>query len=225
MRGAYVQTATERQKVPSLKPFLTDSLGTNSVMDPALMKEEERVACRWVGCSFSKGVSSPALGVAVFGTPSKMKSGWHGELVQGFPGVDPNPRCYEPDHEKGFADFVRWVYFVKTSGDKHYFGVDYSLSERPTAGVGTSMLRVAQNVRLCAELGVRADAEVVLLNPRMCESALLAELREKLGLVTVKDWCDKGETLFGPAGSHCPGCGQDTRAAEFRFCYRCGHEH
>lgn len=225
MSGAYLYNKQGRTAISTVRSHLRDSLEGGSFMDPALMRGEEKDVCRWVGYGFSKGVTSPALVVTVFGTPTKMHSGWHGEMIQGFPGVDPNPACYAPDHEKGFADFVRWVYFASPDTDKGVLGIDFSLSERATAGIADSLKRVVEVARVCVEHGIPADIELVLLNPRMCEVPCLTELRKQLGLHTIADWLGKAETLFGDNGKHCHVCGLPTRDAEFLFCYRCGATH
>ncbi len=224
--GAYVMTGDHRTSVVSLKQHLRDSLALGeSFMDPSMMRPEEIAHCKWVEFGIGKGVTSANHNLSIFGVPGKLGSGWHGELVKGFPGIDPTPRCYEPDHQFGFGDFVRWVYFADPKGGGDYFGVDFGLTERATAGVGDSVLRVSHTARIALEHGVPANVSLVLLGPRMIEEAVVTAFRLELGLNTMADWAERGKELFDREnGPRCWKCGLDTRKPLFQFCYRCGGE-
>lgn len=223
MSAFVVLDARGRQAVPSLHPFLPLSKGTESFMDAAVMSAEDVTACRWVGFTFGKGLTSPRHGMSVFGVPGKSGSGWHAELVKGLPTVDPSPLCYQADHKLGFDDFVRWVYFAAPADEGDVFGVDFSLLERPTAGVADSVVRVADVAKHALRHGIPGHVELALLNPRMIEEAPIADFRKGLGLHSVSDWAAKAAELFAEGGTRCTKCGLDTRHPPFRFCFRCGY--
>lgn len=226
MQGAFLMRKGGRFGIPSLSDHLRDSLLDNeSRMEAAVMRQDEIAACHWVGFGLGKGVTSPSRDISVFGVPGKMGSGWHAELVKGFDEVDPSPLCYEPAHQKGFADYARWVYFANPAGRGDVLGVDFGLKERPTAGVAETMYRVAQVAQTSISHGMPGATELTLLHPRMIELPELTQLRHSLGLNTVSDWATTGLNLFHPYnGSRCPGCGLNTRRADFRYCYRCDYE-
>lgn len=211
-----------RQSVSSLAPFLRESLLQGCVMDPTVMAEEDRKHCRWLEFGIGKGVTGVRSRVSVYGVPGRMKRGLHGELMQGFPNVDPVPRCYDEDHALGFSDFVRWVYFADPADVRGVLGVDWSLSARPTAGIAHTMLRVCAVAEICLVHGIPADDELVLLNCRMVEDSFAFDVRRMLGLRSVRDWAERGFDVFGEGSPHCPRCGLATLAIDSAFCFRCG---
>jgi hypothetical protein len=226
MTGAYVVTGSNRIAVPSIRGYLRESLlDRESFMDATVMKPEEVAICKWVGFGIGKGVTSTSQDLTIFGIPGRLGSGWHAELVKGLPGVDPSPLCYMPEHKLGFGDFVRWVYFADPHNQGDYFGVDFGLTERSTAGVGESVIRVASVARHALAHGVPGNTHLVLLGPRMIEEEVVTSFRQRLSLHTVNDWADRGASYFSnESGPYCWKCGLDTRKPQFRFCYRCGAE-
>ncbi|HWP61718.1 MAG TPA: hypothetical protein VN495_03875 [Candidatus Paceibacterota bacterium] len=186
------------------------------------MTKREAARCEWIHFGVGKGVSNPCTGVSIYGTPGESMMGMHGEMIQGLPGIDTSPRCYEDDHALGFGEFVRWVYFANPLADTGILGIDWSLSARKTAGVAHSMARVAAVARTCMESGIPAESRLALLNWRMLEPAYLSKFRRGAGLNTVLDWAARGPDLFGSGSDRCPRCGLKTLTQASRFCNRCG---
>ncbi|MBX9694767.1 MAG: hypothetical protein K2Z81_20435 [Cyanobacteria bacterium] len=217
-----IHSSLGRAEVDSMAPFLRDSLSLRNFMDEARMTDEDRKDCRWIGFGAGKGVTSPKRDTTVFAVPTVLTRGMHGELVQEFSGVDPLPRCYEPDHDLGFDDFVRWIYFANPNIDDGVFGLDFSMIERPTAGVADSVLRVATVAKVAARHGIPVESELALLNPRMVEPPEAFDWRMSRGLHRVKDWIVLGEQLFGANGLYCPRCGNSERRSDIRYCPCCG---
>src|SRR5262249_7302018 len=152
-----------------------------------------------------------SLNTSVFADPEGGgKRGLHGELIQGFPDVDPLPDCYSESHNLGFGSFVRWVYFANPSGLPEVLGVDWRLDARRTAGMSLTMRRVSKLATTLAAHGIPGSTELALLNPRMCEDPCVHAVRSSLELVTIADWCEKGNRILGPQSCHCPRCGQMT---------------
>ena len=218
-----VQTATQQLRVPSLVPYLHRSLDLGMTMDYAAMDPRDEMLCHWVGFGIGKGVTHPVLGLTRFAVPNELRRGIHAELLAGRIDVDPYPKCYdEEQHDKGFGAWVRWTYFADPDGGPGTLGIDFSIACRPTAGVATTMLTVATVVRAAAAAGIPEDAEVALLNPRMCEEPFHYVLRIELELLTVNDWITHAAARFGPKGTYCLRCGLATRTRGVRFCNRCG---
>lgn len=214
-----------RSTAPSLTPYLTNSLKTDATMDATRMSPTDVARCRWIGFGIGKGVTHPHRDISIFAIPTELTRGLHGELIQGFPDVDPVPLCYDGlNHVHGFGGFIRWVHFANPKGGPGIFGIDWSIVERPTAGIATSWRSVAQLVVIVTRHGIPRDTEVVLLNWRMCEEPEIEHLRQSLGLGTIDDWMSRGHGLFGPASDHCPRCGIRTLQNFPRYCFRCGCE-
>lgn len=187
------------------------------------MRREEAEVCRWIGFGIGKGVTSPSRKISVFGVPDEPRSGLHGKLIQGFSGVDSCPLCYEDSSEKGFADFVRWVFFADPTLKRDFLGIDFSLGMSDHSGVATSFQAIWGVVRVLVCHGLSEDVEVVTLNSRMCESESLREVRRLAGLLKVSDWMVKGNSLFGVKSKFCPKCGQMTLdRTPSEFCFQCG---
>lgn len=224
MNASFVVEAGRQMEVASIGPWLRSSLGTESVMDPAVMTAEDIASCPWVGYGIGKGLTSVERNMSLFGIPSKNGSGWHGELIRGLPGTDPSPLCYkanDPQFKFGFADFVRWVYFAGDDESRDVFGLDYGLGLKPEEGVANSVVRVYQTAIAAISHGIPDNIELVLLNYRMTEEPAISQFRRMLGLHTVGDWARKGPDLFAASGNRCRTCGLDTRKSAFRYCYRC----
>ncbi|MDO8425540.1 MAG: hypothetical protein Q7T01_03430 [bacterium] len=218
----FVQTYGHRTSVPSLATFLRRSLTQGARMNATIMQAHDVAECRWLGYGIGKGVTDPNAGITVFSPGSGPETqGLHGELIQGFPFVDPTPLCYEDTHVFGFGTFLRWVYFADPQGGPGVLGVDFSLTERQTAGVATSMLAVARCAAALAGSGIPPDAELVLLNWRMCEPVRLTALRHTEQLITLRDWA-RAVPHFASGGTHCPRCGLHTLHAWVPFCNQCG---
>jgi hypothetical protein len=219
---AFIHQKGLREEVSSLTPYLRESLLHNCLVEPSLMTEDDRHACRWLGYGLGKGVSNPKSQVSVYGIPETMTRGLHGELIQNFPGVDPLPHCYEDNHALGFDGFVRWVYFAHPERDEGILGIDWSLAARKTAGVANSMLKVCALAQICKAHGVPKESELVLLNWRMLEPKYAQKLRHTIGLQSLEDWATHGREVFKQGSVCCPRCGQATLKGNRRFCYRCG---
>lgn len=218
-----IVTHDVRTEVPSLAPYLHRSLALGMTMDAHVMRAEDAATCRWIGYGIGKGVTHPQTETTVFGVPRELRSGLHAELVAGFSDVDPFPLCYDDRaHVFGFGGFVRWVYFADPSGGPGVFGLDWSIAARPTSGVAHAMIAVAAIARIAAEHGIPPDAELALLNWRMCEELVITALRERMALRTVADWNTRAPAYFRRGSGYCPRCGLRTLAHRERFCSRCG---
>lgn len=192
-----------------------------AVMDASLMRPNEAATCRWVGCEFRKGVTHPRRCITAIAKGDDALSGLHGTLIQPFGNVDPTPRCYDRDAPVGFGGFVRWVRFERPNG-RAILGIDWSPSDLPTIGVGTSALEVALVARAIDRSIVDGDDELALLTPRMTEEEIMRAWRASEGLVTVQHWSD-AVGRFSPGTEYCPACGQRTFSdSTFRFCHQCG---
>lgn len=190
---------------------------TRATMDSRRMRPDEADRCRWVGWTFLKGVVDPARGIVAWAEGGD--SGLHGEIVQRFGGVDPNPRCYDRDAPIGFGTFARVVRFVPPDGGPCVLGVDWSLVEPPHIGVATAASRVAEVAATLVADDTAAEDELALLNCRMCEDVENEAWRLADGLVTVRDWA---RAAFAPRTDRCPTCGRRTFAdPTFRFCFHC----
>ncbi len=213
-----------RNRVSSLKDALFSSHEVEgSVMVPELMRQEDASTCRWVRFHIVKGVTNPTSHITVCGIPEEMFSGMHALLVEGLPDVDPAPLCYDNNHIKGFGDFTRWVFFKNSSGENHFFGVDFSLELKPTSGVATSFQKISAVVETAVRHGLPQETEVALLNWRMCEPEYLTKVRCDAGLITASDWITKGRKLFSQKSAWCPRCGQKTLDRNpSEYCYLCG---
>ena len=221
----YVHPGTERMPVKSLQPFLRTPFEKNFLMDASLMTQEDARTCPWIGYGMGKGVTHHQKDISVFMIPNEMKSGLHGEMVQGFKGVDPIDRCYLDDHKLGFGGFVRWIYFSDPNDphtDQGVFGLDWSLIHKLSSGIATPMLIAQVIIARAHAHGIPGNARVALMNPTMCEPAYLTEWKQHTRLLTVHDWSTKGSSLFCEEGTHCPKCGLSTFEKPRRFCYRCG---
>lgn len=225
----FVQRGEDRREVPSLLPFLRESLALGAVMDPSQMRAEDAANCAWVGWGIGKGVTSVERDVSVFGIPHELKSGLHAELVQGFPGVDPFPLCYDAQgHVHGFGGFVRWVYFADPIGPDNgcgVFGIDWSPKQPRAIGVAPTLHTIVSiAARACAH-GVPIGSELVLLDWKMLEHPVLRQWRHARELVTLADWAFKAQGLLAPAGRICATCLNETIfAAEDHYCFMCGQE-
>lgn len=217
----FVQANGHRVGIPSLRTFLRRSLTQGPRMNAAMMLPQDAARCRWVGYGIGKGVTDPTADVTVFAVPTGPGHGLHGELIQGFPCVDPTPACYDDDHALGFGDFVRWVHFADPQGGPGVIGVDFSLVERPTAGVATDMLCVARVAAVLRASDIPEDAELALLDWRMCEPEELADWRGRMGLATLADWASAA-ARFHPDSGTCPRCGLHMAPAWAPFCPQCG---
>ena len=190
---------------------------------PEIMRKEDVENCRWIGYGIIKGVTSPKNNLTIYGIPEEPCSGLHGELISGQPDVDPTPLCYEENHDKGFGDFVRWVIFADPKERQHFFGIDFSLTLRPTSGVATSFRKVWEIVGTLIDQGISPWIEVVLLNCRMIEPEYLTQVRKDAGLITAFDWVVKGERYFSQRSNFCPKCGQKTfEKNSHKYCCLCG---
>jgi ribosomal protein L37E len=222
MGSVYYFAHDQRQHIDSVGPFLRQSIAIGSFMLGKYMHEEDAKTCRWVGFGITKGITSPARDTTVLGVPALLQGGMHGDMIAGMPAVDPNPLCYEPAHVLGFADFVRWVYFANPANDTGMLGVDFSIAERATAGVATTMLRLARVASTCMLHGMPGNCELALLNPRMIEPDYFFNYRQTAGLLTVADWSAKGEAMFGEDSQHCPRCGNTSLQPGDVYCSSCG---
>jgi hypothetical protein len=218
----FIQAGEQRISVSSLEPYLVRPHPV--LMDPSEMTDEERATCHWMNFGMGKGVTCPVSDISVYMILDKRHSGLHGTLIQGLGNVDTSPACYERDSILGFGAFVRWVYFQPQQKRPGILGIDWSLGHGPTMGVADSMKRVYAVARSCAAHGVPPETELALVNYRVCEDPLHHAWRERTGLVTVRDWCEKGGALFGRGSCHCPQCGSTTLNETTNFCYRCGCE-
>lgn len=197
----------------------------NFLMDAALMDANDAKTCPWIGYGMGKGVTHLFKDISVFMIPNEMKSGLHGEMVQGFKGVDPIDLCYLDTHKLGFGGFVRWMYFADPQDHETHagvFGLDWSLIHKLSSGIATSMLVAQIIIERAYAHGIPGNARVALMNPLMCEPAYLTEWKQSAGLLTVHDWATKAAQLFSACGTHCPKCGLPTFQKPRRFCYRCG---
>ena len=218
----YVHTSEKRSSVPSLFPYLFYPICRNVLIEKDLIPEALRESCRWIGCGIGKGVTHSEHRISVFGVPDRVQAGLHGELIQGFPDVDPPPLCYDHyNHVNGFGGFIRWVYFASYSLQE-FLGVDFSIISRPHSGVANSVSMVTPLVTVLASHGVPCDSEVVLLNWRMYEENEIKDMRYAAGLVTVQDWVERGDACFSRGSSFCPRCGLETLTRDTYFCNRCG---
>ncbi|MCX6714307.1 MAG: hypothetical protein NTX72_00650 [Candidatus Uhrbacteria bacterium] len=221
----YVHPGTKRVPVKSLTPHLRTPFEKNFLMDASVMTPEDALTCPWVGYGTGKGVTHLFKDISVFMIPNKMKSGLHGEMVQGFKGVDPIDLCYLDSHKLGFGGFVRWMYFSDPQDSKTehgVFGLDWSLVHTLTSGIATSMLIAQIIIERAHRHGIPGNARVALMNPVMCEPVYLTEWKQENNLLTVNDWVKKGMQFFAEEGTHCPKCGLFTFEKPRRFCYRCG---
>ncbi len=222
--AAFIQRGASREPISSLAPYLSASLTSGHRMEAERMREDERKDCRWIGFGIGKGVTHPRAGITVFAVPRDLVSGLHGELIQGFDGIetDPTPGCYEPDADPGFGGFVRWVLFADPDGRRDVLGVDFSLALTDRGGVATAMLTVAEVAAVVMAQGMKPKTEVALLNCRMCEPAELAEWRRENGLATLDDWAAKRD-VFLRSDCFCPRCGLPLPEGDSAdFCGRCG---
>ena len=138
----YIQTGKDRRVVPSLRPFLRESLSQRMVMDPTQMNPRDVALCPWVGWGIGKGIPHLQDDVSVFAVPSQLKSGLHGELVKGFLGYPLDP------YKDGFNGFIRWVYFADPldhMGRSGVLGIDWSL----VMAQGTGSQRRCEMLHLC----------------------------------------------------------------------------
>lgn len=222
----YIQKDADRRLVPSVEPFLRNSLLSGKcLMDPAQMDTESAAACKWLGWGIGKGVTHLRDNVSVFGIPDTFISGLHGELVQGFNDVDPVPTCYEDDHEKGFGGFIRWVYFVHpTDSNQNVFGIDFSPLMPNTGGVAVCLNAALRTAEVASRHGIPLDCQIALLDWDMTEPRFLTQWRETNELSTLGSWITKGQGLFAPHGSICPSCLESTFESTHNFCYLCGKD-
>ncbi|KKU51208.1 MAG: hypothetical protein UX72_C0024G0008 [Parcubacteria group bacterium GW2011_GWA2_47_10] len=220
--GAFVFEAGIRRPVISLGPYLRESLSSRHFMDVSLMTEKDATRCKWVGYGIIKGVTNPTESLSVLALSKSLVRGLHADLISGFENVDSGMECYSPNHKKGFGNFVRWVFFADPKKEKDFFGIDFSLSERPTAGVACSLISASRVIKTVLLHGVPPDTECVLLDPTMCEPEYLTSVRSTLGFNTLHHWAEKAERLFKPDGAYCPRCGLETRRKKISFCSRCG---
>lgn len=219
----FFHDGTERRRVDSLEPFLTNSLREGIFMDLNVMKEKDAKTCRWLGFGIGKGITDPDKNISVFGVPNRIHRGLHYELVKGFPDIDPFPLCYdEVNHVKGFGSFVRWVYFVDPEREHDFLGIDFSIVCRPTSGVANSVAKVSEVVKVVFQHGISPRSEVVLLNHKMCEHPGITEMRRQAGLIMVNDWINMADKLFLSKSPFCSKCGLKTLDNNEKFCYRCG---
>ena len=218
----YFYANGRRRRIGSLRSYIKKAGHSGFTMEREYMDAENAVACPWLGYGIGKGITSPTRNISVFATPHSMQSGLHSELIRGFRNLDPFPLCYESRHKLGFADFVRWVYLCPKTQGGGIVGIDWSLVERPTAGVATSMKRVGYIAKTLVRHGISHNTTVALLNSHMCEEAAIRLWRESLGLRILNDWVQKSEKLFGENGLCCPRCGQQTRSKGNTYCTRCG---
>ena len=186
---------------------------------------DKTLPCPWLGYGIAKGVTDPVKNISVLGLPTKggVAHGLHRELLEGFPGIDPYPLCYENvDHENGFGGFIRWVYFTDPKGKHDVLGIDYSVIMRPTSGVANSMLVVREVVGSLIDHGISPSVEVALLDTTMTEFAGVTAIRRNAGLNRAVDWVILCDRLFGEEGTCCPRCGQALKSKEDAFCIHCG---
>lgn len=219
----YIQTQKERMRVLSLAPYLSHSLNSESIMDASLMRKEDISDCRWLGFGIGKGVTNPKKNFSVYALSNDARSGLHADLLRDRDDVDPFPLCYDQYlHKRGFGGFIRWVYFADPQGGSGVFGIDWSIVARPKSGVANSMVAVFRVAETVIYHGIPPDAEVALLNARMCEENAVRAMRESAGLYALSDWVKKGNSLFWILGDYCPRCGLKTRKTGAMFCFRCG---
>lgn len=219
----YVRIGEGTISVPTLLPYLSQSLDIGFVMDPDLMEEEDAVNCRWLGFGIGKGVTNPTENISSFAIPNKLYHGLHADLLKDFPGVDPHPLCYEEyTHIKGFGGFTRWVYFADPENRAPVFGIDWSILARPTSGVANSMVKMREVVRAAANHGIPQNAEVAFLNWHMCEPPCMTKVKKELEIWKVMDWLQNADTLFSFESPFCPRCGLKTITKKTNYCVRCG---
>ncbi len=221
----FIRRGRKRFACDSLAPFLTASLETTHRMDREQMGVDDQKHCRWIGYGISKGVTHPDERLTVFGVPEKLASGLHGKLIQGFEHipVDSTPLCYEPTSPRGFNGFIRWVFLTDPHRVHDVLGIDYSLMLSPKSGVAIDMPTVAKIVDVLVRQGIAPGVEVALLNAKMCEPEALRAWRRFKKLVTVRDWSERGQTLFHPPGPFCPRCGMATLLKPTdTYCSHCG---
>lgn len=221
----FVQRGQDRREVPSLRPFLRDSLAHRMVMDPTHMRPQDAAHCAWVGWGIGKGVTHVRDDVSVFATPDELRNGLHAELVQGFPNVDPLPLCYDAQgHVHGFGGFVRWVYFANPNDAACHsgvFGIDWSPGRPLAIGVAPSFHIITKIAQRACSHGVACSTEVALLNWRMIEPPEATAWRYRWGLRSIGDWIERAPRLFAPAGSLCTTCGENA-LHEASYCFECG---
>lgn len=221
----YLQEKTRRGLVPSLRPYLADSLKTNFLVDAGAIDDSNRDVCRcaWVGFGIGKGVTHPDRKVSVFALPDKLLHGLHRELIDGLVDADPMPLCYDLyGHVKGFGGFIRWAYFANPAGSPDVLGIDWSLGARQSSGVVGSLTDVARVIPVLIDHGIPFSTEVVLLNSDLTELVAVFEMRQRAGLVTVYDWLWRASEIFRFGSGFCPRCGLDVLQKTYRYCPMCG---
>lgn len=222
-KNLFVYEDGARVAVASLAPTIVECRKGSFRVDPELMRPEDRARCPYIGFAIGKGVTDPRTATTVFAVMPKLIRGLHAELVSDFPNIDPMPLCYDTtNHVHGFGGFVRWAYFADPRGVDDVLGIDWSLIARPTAGIATSFLAAMRVVQTLAQQGIAPWARVRLLNWRMMEDVPVTNVREKLQLETVDDWCRLAPMLFSPGSGVCPRCGLGTLARQPEFCGQCG---
>ncbi len=219
----FVYKNGKRYLVNSLEPYLRKSIKLGMFMDSSRITKADVKECRWIGFGLGKGATSPDKNISVYAVPNQLKRGLHYELVRGLDRVDKFPLCYdEIKHINGFGGFVRWVFFANPNGGPGVLGIDFSLAARRTSGIANSMIRAIEVIKTAAKHGIPVTAEVALLNWRMCEDSAVKNFRYGFGLVTVKDWIERGGKLFTRRSGLCPRCGLETLKDNQRFCFKCG---
>lgn len=216
----YSFCAGQRSHSISLAPLL--SFNPINLIEAEKMKSSDLGNCKWLGYSYQKGVTSVTKNISIVALPGHMGPGLHADLVNGLDETDSGLACYADDHKKGFGSFTRWVYFSDPTNQRDFLGIDWSIVARPSSGVANSYLRAAQVIKTLFRHGLNPKVEVVLLNGRMMEDALVIAVRSKLGLVVVADWVQKFQKLFGKGSNFCPRCGLQTLTFEAVYCYACG---
>jgi len=221
----YRQVGIRRRRIRSLGLLEKEPFREDCTMDADRMDAKTRKRCRWLGFGIWKGVTHPERDISVFAAPDRLKSGLHGELIQGFRGipVDQTPTCYEAGQKHGFNGFVRWSFFNHPEAERAIIGIDSSYYVAWNGGVAHTMCRLTEVACALARHELSHQCEVVLLDWRMTEHPRLETLRHELDLVTLGDWITKGPQLFMSPGPHCPRCGFRTfEEISRRFCSLCG---
>lgn len=182
------------KRASSLFPFLRRALFLRHIMSPTRMNSEEARFCRWLGFGIIKGVTDPAKNLSILAAYKELFGGLHEKLVRGYDGIGPIPFRYDAGARRisDFGGFIRWAYFSDPSGGPGVFGIDWLSGAWQRSGIACSLLVVLDVAKTAARHGIPLDAEVALLNARMCEEHAAREMRERAGLYVLSDWVEKG---------------------------------